>query len=49
MRTAGIMSRGVEFVAPSAGVQQAAGLMGGIDVGALPVGDAARCRRRCAR
>ncbi len=42
MRIAEIMSRGVEFVAPSASVQQAAELMGEIDVGALPVGDAAQ-------
>lgn len=41
MKVAEIMSRGVEFVAASASVQQAAELMGEIDVGALPVGDAA--------
>ena len=41
MRVAEIMSRGVEFCAPSASVQEAAELMGEIDVGALPVGDAA--------
>ena len=34
------MSRGVEFIEPSATVQATAELMGELDVGALPVGDA---------
>ena len=41
MRVAEIMSREVEFIAPDASVQQAAELMGELEVGALPVGDAA--------
>ncbi len=40
MKVADVMSRGVEFIEPSASVQAAAELMGEIDVGALPVGDA---------
>ena len=39
MKVAEIMSRGVEFIEPGASVQQAAELMGEIDVGALPIGD----------
>ena len=39
MNVAEVMSREVEFIAPSASVQAAAELMGEIDVGALPVGD----------
>lgn len=39
---ADLMSRDVEFLAPAATVQEAAELMGEIDVGALPVGTAAR-------
>ena len=35
-----VMSRDVEFIAGSASVQAAAELMGEIEVGALPVGDA---------
>lgn len=38
MQVAEIMSREVEFVAPDATVQEAAVLMGDLDVGALPVG-----------
>ena len=37
-----IMSREVEFIAPEASAQEAAELMGEIDVGALPVGTADR-------
>ncbi len=37
-----IMSREVEFIAPEASTQEAAELMGEIDVGALPVGTAER-------
>ena len=37
-----LMSRDVEFLAAAATVQQAAELMGELDVGALPVGDASR-------
>ena len=40
MKIADLMSRGVEFIEPSATVQAAAELMGELDVGALPVGDA---------
>ena len=40
MRVADIMGRTIEFIAPDAGVQAAAELMGEIDVGALPVGSA---------
>jgi len=42
MRVAEAMSRDVEFVAPDASVQEAAALMGEIDVGGLPVGTAER-------
>lgn len=35
-----IMARHVEFIAPDAPVTEAAALMGELDVGALPVGDA---------
>jgi len=38
MRVADIMARTIEFVAPDASVQEAATLMGEIDVGAVPVG-----------
>jgi len=41
VNVADVMSQGVEYVEPSASVQEAAELMGEIDVGALPVGDAA--------
>ncbi len=37
-----VMSRDVEFIAPDASAQEAAELMGEIDVGALPVGSADR-------
>ena len=37
-----VMSRDVEFLGAAATVQQAAELMGELDVGALPIGDAAR-------
>ena len=37
-----VMSREVEFIAPEASAQEAAELMGEIDVGALPVGTAER-------
>lgn len=40
MKVAEIMTRHVEFVAPAASVQDAATLMGELDVGALPVGSA---------
>ena len=40
MRVADIMARTIEFVAPDASVQEAATLMGEIDVGAVPVGTA---------
>ena len=40
MNVADVMSTGVEFIDPSATVQATAELMGEIDVGALPVGDA---------
>ena len=40
MRVADIMARTIEFIAPDASVQEAAVLMGEIDVGALPVGTA---------
>jgi CBS domain-containing protein len=40
MRVAEIMARTIEFVAPDATVQEAAVLMGEIDVGAVPVGTA---------
>ncbi|MDB5662903.1 MAG: hypothetical protein JWM38_777 [Sphingomonas bacterium] len=42
MRVIEVMSGDVEFVAPGASVQEAAILMGEIDVGALPVGSAER-------
>ena len=42
MQVADVMSRDVEFIAPDASVQEAAELMGEIEVGALPVGSAAR-------
>ena len=42
MRVTDVMSRDVEFIAPDASVQEAAELMGEIEVGALPVGGAAR-------
>lgn len=38
MRAAEVMSREVEFIASGATVQEAAELMGELDVGALPVG-----------
>ncbi|MCI0757009.1 CBS domain-containing protein [Teichococcus vastitatis] len=38
MEVAALMSRDVEFIAPDATVQQAAEMMGELDVGALPVG-----------
>ncbi len=38
MTVADIMSRDVEFIAPEASAQDAAELMGELDVGALPVG-----------
>ena len=41
MRVEEVMSREVEFVAPDASVKEAAELMGELEVGALPVGDAA--------
>ncbi len=37
-----VMSRDVEFIAPEASAQEAAELMGEIDVGAVPVGTAER-------
>lgn len=37
-----VMSREVEFIAPDATAQAAAELMGEIDVGAIPAGDAGR-------
>lgn len=40
MDVADIMSAEVEFIAPEATVQEAAELMGELDVGALPVGSA---------
>lgn len=40
MRIAEVMSREVEFIAPEASVQEAAELMGELEVGAIPVGDA---------
>lgn len=40
MRVADTMARTIEFIAPDASVQEAATLMGEIDVGALPVGAA---------
>ena len=40
MKVRDLMSRDVEFIAPDASVQDAATLMGEIDVGALPVGTA---------
>lgn len=40
MRVKNVMSRDVEFVEPGATIQAAALLMGEIDVGALPVGNA---------
>jgi CBS domain-containing protein len=40
LRVADIMSRTIEFIPPEASVQEAATLMGEIDVGALPVGTA---------
>ena len=40
MRVADIMARTIEFIPPEASVQEAATLMGEIDVGALPVGTA---------
>lgn len=42
MRVNDVMSRDVEFITPDASVQDAAELMGEIEVGALPVGSAAR-------
>jgi CBS domain-containing protein len=41
MEVADVMSSEVEFIAPDASVQQAAEMMGELDVGALPVGHAA--------
>jgi CBS domain-containing protein len=38
MQIADIMARALEFIAPDAYVQEAAELMGELDVGALPVG-----------
>ena len=38
MKVAAAMSRDVEFIAPDASVQEAAELMGEIEVGALPAG-----------
>lgn len=38
MNAADVMSRDVEFIAPGATVQEAAVLMGELEVGALPVG-----------
>jgi CBS domain-containing protein len=40
LRVADIMARTIEFIPPDATVQEAAVLMGEIDVGALPVGTA---------
>jgi CBS domain-containing protein len=40
MRVADIMARMIEFIPPDTSVQEAATLMGEIDVGALPVGTA---------
>lgn len=40
MRVADVMARTIEFIPPEASVQEAATLMGEIDVGALPVGTA---------
>ena len=42
MRVADVMSRDVEFIGADAPVQEAAALMGELDVGALPVGVAGR-------
>ncbi|ACJ00611.1 CBS domain-containing protein [Rhodospirillum centenum] len=44
MRVAEIMTRDVHFLSPDASVQQAARLMAELDVGALPVGEAADLR-----
>ncbi len=41
MRVADLMTRHVEFIAADATVQEAAELMGELDVGALPIGTAA--------
>ena len=40
MNVADVMTRDVEFVLPSANIVEAAGLMGDLSVGALPVGSA---------
>jgi CBS domain-containing protein len=40
IRVADVMARDVEFIAPQASVQDAAVLMGEIEVGAVPVGQA---------
>ncbi|MDT7951775.1 MAG: CBS domain-containing protein [Acetobacteraceae bacterium] len=42
MNVGDVMSREVEFIEPEASAQEAAELMGEIDVGALPVGGAER-------
>ena len=40
MKVADLMTRHVEFVEPEASVQDAAALMGELDISALPVGSA---------
>ena len=42
MKVSDVMARDVEFIASDAPVREAAELMGELDVGALPVGDADR-------
>ncbi len=42
MQVSNVMSRDVEFIDPTAPIQAAAELMGEIEVGALPVGEARR-------
>ncbi len=43
LRVADVMAHDVEFIEPQASVQEAAVLMGEIEVGALPVGSADHC------
>ena len=40
MKVGDVMARGVEFIDPGASLQEAAEMMGELDVGALPVGTA---------